>query len=102
MTKIVLIEGVVEVKYDAEGGYQPHILRKGGKEARNPKTGEMLITEDKMIALDWWGSSLGSAAKYAATQLAHLEYDDKVLLKDWLATIRDYTEQMNKNIAMLS
>lgn len=93
-TTIVLIEGVAELKWDGSC-YQPFILRKGGHEARNVRTGETIIVEDKLIAHEHYSSDIKSSIRYVARALAENEHKDtSVSLKQWLETITNFTKQM--------
>lgn len=96
MVNIILIDGVVEVKWDGEC-YQPHILRKGGHEARNPATGEMIIVSDRMIPHDFFSSNLKSVVKYVARELAAQDLKDtNIQLRTWLGVIDEYADKMTE------
>ena len=65
MANIILLEGLVEAKFDG-CCYQHHIMRKGGYEARNPTNGETIVVQDKMVPHDCYSSSLKHIVKYSA------------------------------------
>ena len=101
MATIVLLEGIVEVEWDGES-YRPHILRKGGYEARNPGTGKMVVVEDKLLPHECYSSDLRFVVKYAAKELAASEIGEgRVSLKEWLSLIDSYKDKMMESLKQI-
>ena len=101
MVTITLIEGVAELKFDGTI-YQPSILKAGGKEVRNPRTGEMTISQDKMEAHSKYYVDMKPAVKYVALCSAEDSFKDaSVSLKEGCGTISYYIEKMTQNLESL-
>ena len=93
-TTIVLIEGVAELAWLGDC-WQPVILRKGGYEARNPATGEVIVVSDKMVTHEHYSSDIKASIKYVARVLAEQDHKaSRVSLKEWLDTIEKHASAM--------
>lgn len=69
------------------GTYSPVVFVEGGKEARNPRTGETLITEDKWVKRELYFSNLIHALRWCAQEAVEMGSIEEVKLGDYISKL---------------
>ena len=65
------------------GTYQPSVFRKGGHTARNPRTGETFVVEDKWNLVPLYFTNLVHALRWCAQEAADI--GDNVSLETYIS-----------------
>ena len=69
------------------GTYSPIVFVEGGKHARNPRTGETLITEDKWVKQELYFSNLIHALRWCAQEAVEMEGVGDIKLEDYISKL---------------
>ena len=69
------------------GTYSPRVFRKGGEQKRNPRTQEVVITEDRMVDIPLYFTNLKHALRWCAQEA--LDNGTTIPIEDYLTQLAD-------------
>ena len=84
---IIEVDNACRVVYDGYS-YQPILFDEGGKDVRNPSTGEMTVSKPKWVVQQKWFSTLSSRLFWMSQQLVAKQQD--------VFDIKTYIQEMKK------